>query len=214
MYKRFVTEQKRSNLPFILAGCGALFVFGCCVSSAAGALFFRASANRNATLVGLAEEQARQGADEAAARQAMAEAEAQRRLAEQGAQLPPTGTPSVTVVATVTRVSGSRLTVRSGESCMFQITYPTRGDDPSQRWCNAPVRCGGVLLYGGGTGGFFPCTFSQSPAVVRGSDNETTNGDRDGAFTIDTEAGIIRVRDDSAGDYGTFELDATINRTM
>jgi hypothetical protein len=207
-----MTEQKRSNLPWILAGCGALLVFGCCVSTAAGALFFRASAdNREQALIGLAEAEARQGADENARRQAE---EAAQRLAEQGPQLPPTGTPSVTVMATVTRVSGSRLTVRSGESCMFQVTYPARSNDPTQRWCNAPVRCGGVLLYGGGTGGFFPCRFSQSPASVVGSDTETTTGDRDGAFTIDTAAGILRVRDDSAGDYGTFELDATITRTM
>lgn len=205
-----MTEQKRSNLPWILAGCGALLVFGCCITSAAGGIFYRTSAtNRDAALL---EADARQAADGAAMRQA--EAEAQRRLAEQGAQPPATGTPSVTVMATVTRVSGSRMTVRSGESCMFQITYPTRGDDQTQRWCNAPVRCGGVLLYGGGTGGFFPCTFSQSPASVVGSDTETTGSDRDGAFAIDTAAGILRVRDDSAGDYGTFELDATITRTM
>jgi len=208
-----MTEQKRSNLPWILAGCGALFVFGCCVSSAAGLFLYRTTASREQTLVGLAEQQAREGADEAAAQQA----DAQRRLAEQGLgpQLPPSGdTPTLTIMATVTRVSGSRMTVRAGETCIFPITYPTRGDDPTQRWCNAPVRCGGVLIYGGGTGGFFPCMFSQSPASVVGSDSETTNGDRDGAFSIDTNAGTIRVRDDSGGDYGTFELDATITRAM
>ncbi len=208
-----MTEQKRSNLPWILAGCGALLVFSCCITSAAGVFFYRATASRDAASVALAEEEARQAdanRNVAAEQRRMAE-----RLTEQGPQLPPSGgTPTVTIMATVTRVSGSRLTVRAGETCVFPITYPTRGDDPTQRWCNAPVRCGGVLIYGGGTGGFFPCTFSQSPASVVGSDNETSGGDRDGAFTIDTNAGTIRVRDDSGGDYGTFELDATITRAM
>jgi hypothetical protein len=117
-------------------------------------------------------------------------------------------------MATVTHASGNRLTVRAGEPCMFQIEYPERSDQPGVRWCHTVARCGSVRLYGGTTNGFFPCTFSLSPPAVRGTDPQTTGEDRDGAFTIDTAAGTLQIRDDSAGDYGTFSVDATITRTM
>lgn len=199
-----MTAPKRSNLPWILAGCGVLLLFGCCLSTAGGVFFYRAKkADR-----------------EAAVESYRRAAEQQQRLAEErqrgtGAPTLPdyAGTPSITVMATVTRATGSRLTVRAGEPCVFQIEYPERSDQPGQRWCHTVVRCGGVALYGGGTGGYFPCTFSQSPAAVRGTDGDTTSSDRDGAFTIDTAAGTLIVRDDSAGDYGAFELAATITRT-
>ena len=198
-----MADSNRSNLPWILAGCGALLVFGCCLSSAAGLFVYRQRAASDA-----------EG-------EALARAAEQRRLAEaqQGGQGAPTlpafvGTPGVNVQATVTRVVGRRLTIRPGDSCAFQVEYPERTAAPGERWCHTIVRCGGVALYGGGTGGYFPCTFSQSPAAVRGGDDETTRADGDGALRIDTAAGTLRVRDDSTGPNGTFLVEATITRAL
>lgn len=200
---RLVTEQKRSNLPWILAGCGAFLVFGCCLSGAAGVLYYRQSASETASIA------------ESRANEELRRMEEERRRMGDGPVLPEVaGTPSVTVQASVTRAVGRRLTVRAGEPCVFAIEYPERSDQPGVHWCHTVVRCGGVALYGGGTGGYFPCTFSQSPPGVRGTDSDTTSGDRDGAFTIDTAARTFQVRDDASGDYGTFELDAVITRTM
>lgn len=198
--------QQRSNLPWILTGCGVLLLFSCCLTSAGagGIFYFRQSRSPSA-----GEMEARLTAE--SERQLIEE---ERTRAGAGPVVPEfVGTPSVTVQARVTQAVGRRLTVRVGDPCAFTIEYPERSNAPGQRWCHTAVRCGAVTLYGGGTGGYFPCTFSQSPPAVRGTDTETTSEDRDPAFTIDTAAGTLRVRDDSTGDYGVFQVDAAITLT-
>ena len=201
-----MTEEKRSNLPWILAGCGVLLLLSCFLSTAAagGFLYFKQKQEQ-----------------EARAQAAQREFVEQERLAQapqpggDGPSLPGyVGTPSVSVFATVTSVGGTPLGVRNGTPCIFQVEYPVRSGGSGDRWCHTIARCGGVTLYGGASNGFFPCTFSQSPATVRGTDAETTSGDQDGSFTIDTDARTLHIQDDATGEHGAFTVDAAITRAM
>jgi hypothetical protein len=72
------------------------------------------------------------------------------------------------------------------------------------------VRCGDNVVYGGGTSGFFPCAFSTQPPAVLGSDEQTSSGDQDGAFELDTGVGRLSVSDDAAGRLGAFMISARI----
>lgn len=128
---------------------------------------------------------------------------------------PPTapGSPlpsSKTVKFEVTTVFGD-VGVRAGTMCDARIDIRPRDQG---YWCNTAVSCGGGLLYGGGTGGFFPCTVTDAPAAVTGADGETTSSDRDGVFVIDGATSRISISDDANGPRGAFAIEARIVNVM
>ena len=112
-------------------------------------------------------------------------------------------------MATVTRVSGVR-SVSTGTQCSFDVTREDRPDGTF--WCNAQVRCGTTLLYGGAGAGYFDCTLYEQPERhVLGEDPNTSATDRDAAMRIDTLSGELTVRDDASGPLGQFEVVARID---
>lgn len=127
---------------------------------------------------------------------------------------PPTGpiddTAPATVHATIETVTGSP-GVSVGQTCEFNVERRDR-DDGSGFWCNAQIVCGGHLLYGGPTAGFFPCTLFSEPARgVVGTDPNTTAQDRDGAMSIDTTQSHLEIWDDAQGPSGEFRVVAHID---
>ncbi|MGF1468649.1 MAG: hypothetical protein ACFCGT_21195 [Sandaracinaceae bacterium] len=113
-----------------------------------------------------------------------------------------------TIVASVTEVDGLPQ-VAPGARCEFPVTVTARPGGTF--WCNAQIRCGGELLYGGQNAGFFDCTLYEGdePHVV-GEDDRTTGDDGDSAMRIDSLNGVISVRDDANGRLGAFTLSARI----
>jgi hypothetical protein len=116
--------------------------------------------------------------------------------------------PPLTVRAEVTRVAGSA-GVRPGESCHFLVEQRPR--DARSFYCNAQVMCGGKLLYGGPDRGFFSCRFYEGERRdVEGADPSTTREDKDGAISLDTRSGVLRLWDDASGSNGAFEVEAEV----
>ena len=114
----------------------------------------------------------------------------------------------LTVRAEVTRVTGATV-AQLGESCQFLVEQRPR--DARSFYCNAQVMCGAKLLYGGPDRGFFPCRFYEGDRRdVIGTDPSTTREDKDGALSLDTRSGVLRVWDDASGPHGAFELEAEI----
>ncbi len=108
------------------------------------------------------------------------------------------------IEAVVEEVSGLD-DVSVGDTCSFDVT---RHDRPDRTfWCNAQVRCGGQLLYGGAGAGFFDCTLYEQPERhVVGEDPRTTSQDGDAAMRLDTLRSTLTVRDDPRGRLGAFSL--------
>ncbi len=128
--------------------------------------------------------------------------------------LPP-GTSGVTdtaprlVRASVTSVTGSPVAT-PGQSCEFNVERRDRDDGTF--WCNAQMVCGGHLLYGGPTAGFFPCTLYEGPPRhVVGSDPTTTSEDQDAAMTLSTVDGTLEIWYDASGPNGEFRLLAHVD---
>lgn len=112
---------------------------------------------------------------------------------------------SVTVNITESNVSG----VAVGSTCTFPITRHDRPDGTF--WCRAEVRCGGRLLYGGGSAGYFDCTLYEQPQRhVVGQDLSTSAADMDAAFRIDTLRSELEIRDDARGRLGAFLVRGTV----
>lgn len=118
---------------------------------------------------------------------------------------PPSARPDVRVRATVTHITAGG-PVASGAQCDFQVEMPS----PSQQMCRAQVYCGGRLLYGGPTAGYFQCTVGPGNQVT-GQDGNTTADDTDASFSISTPASIITLRDDASGPNGAFTLTARVD---
>jgi hypothetical protein len=117
---------------------------------------------------------------------------------------------SMAVHATITEVTGAP-GVSVGQTCEFNVERRDR-DDGSGFWCNAQVVCGGHLLYGGPTAGFFPCTLFYAPSRgVVGSDPNTTATDQDAALSIDSGQSHLEVWDDAGGANGEFRVVAHID---
>ena len=96
-----------------------------------------------------------------------------------------------------------------GSLCAFPVDSRERPD--GAQWCNAQIVCGGELLYGGPTGGDFPCELLDAPRPgVRGEDDATHATDDDAAMRLDSEAETLEVWDDETGDYGAFRVAATV----
>ncbi len=112
------------------------------------------------------------------------------------------------VLAVVTSVTGAA-PVAVGTACEFPVERRDRGDGTF--WCNAQVYCGGQLLYGGPTAGFFDCTLYEQPQRhVVGGEHNTTSMDSDAAMYLDTLQGTLTVTDDAAGRYGAYSLSARV----
>ena len=114
----------------------------------------------------------------------------------------------VHVTATVTSYLGLTAGISPGTTCDLPITQETTQD--GRTVCHVLASCGGQTLYGDAQTGFFPCQFSTSPPTVIGQDTDTTMGDQDGAFSIDTNARTLSIADDFQGRYGMYVLSASI----
>lgn len=118
----------------------------------------------------------------------------------------------LTIQATVSSFSGAAA-VTAGSSCNFDVEHRIFSNNTAQ--CHVDVVCGtNVHLYGTASNGFFRCEFSRVPPRVVGQDLETTSGDTDGAFVIDTDRRVLEVRDDVSGAFGIFDLRATITSVL
>lgn len=97
-----------------------------------------------------------------------------------------------------------------GSACAFEV----RQRSLRRSTCRASVRCGDRIIYGASdTSGFFPCEVSRDdPPSVRGTDQRTSQSDRDPALALDTRAGTLTVEDDAEGALGAFRLEARIER--
>lgn len=126
--------------------------------------------------------------------------------------LPPPPSPGVTSarrVEAVVEESAGLSSVQVGATCSFEVTRQDRPDGTF--WCNAQVRCGGQLLYGGAGAGFFDCTLYEQPQRhVVGEDPNTTSGDGDAAMRLDTLRSVLTVRDDASGRLGSFSVRARV----
>ena len=190
-----MSETSRSNAPWVIGVVAVIVLLGCCISGAGGVFLFRYRQ----------EEQRR--AEEMARLDALV-----REQAAGGAvpDLPADGVPRVAIQAVVETAFGASLPVRVGQTCAFTVENPERADAVGGRWCRTAVRCGDTTVYGGGTSGFFPCTFSTQPPGVTGADVQTSSADQDGALDLDTNLGRLLLRDDGAGRLGTFMISARI----
>lgn len=128
---------------------------------------------------------------------------------------PPPSVPTAPriVNATVTAVDGST-PVSVGMTCNFNVRRQPRPDMPNGYWCNAQIVCGGKLLYGGPSSGYFPCTVGDSPPSVVGSDTSTTSSDTDAAIDLNTPGGTLTIRDDGTGVHGQYSLTARIDQVL
>jgi len=129
----------------------------------------------------------------------------QARSAKGGVDLDPRE-----ITATVIAIDGSN-PVAMGSECRFAVGRRPRGRG---YWCNAQIVCGGKLLYGGPTSGFFPCTLDSPPGRhVVGADPETTSVDTDAAMSINSQTNTLTVWDDATGPHGAYTMTAEI-RTL
>jgi hypothetical protein len=125
---------------------------------------------------------------------------------------PASAGPPRRVTAIVEEVTGS-IATRAGATCAFDVVRHDQADGTF--WCNAQIRCGAELLYGGQNAGFFDCTLYEQPQRhVVGEDPLTTSGDRDAAMRLDTLRGTLVVRDDAAGRLGVFTLRARVTQVQ
>lgn len=117
---------------------------------------------------------------------------------------PPPGTGPIEIDVRVTAVTGA-LSGRVLGGC--HVTVTTTADE--QNNCRARAQCDGLTLYGEGSTGYFPCTLDPISRAVSGNDGATTSSDRDAAFMLDTNARVLRLRDDASGSFGEYTLEGT-----
>jgi hypothetical protein len=122
---------------------------------------------------------------------------------------PLAGDPSAREIVAIIDSASGATALSAGAECRFPVT---RRDRPEGGyWCNAQIQCGGRLLYGGGTQGFFPCTLADPPSRhVVGTDDQTTASDGDAAIRLDTTTGTLLVQDDARGPLGAYVLTARV----
>lgn len=191
-------EKKNSTFILVGVGCGCLFLLLLCVASGGAYIFLQARSEPAWPPSGPATPPggvAYPGDPTVAV----------------AAPPSPAGVADVhRVTATITSASGLP-NLGVGSQCVASVGRADRPDGTF--WCNAQVLCGGTLVYGGATAGYFPCTiFSGDPWGVSGSEDQTTSVDQDPAFRIDTRAGILEARDDAAGALGAYSVTTRIDR--
>ena len=106
----------------------------------------------------------------------------------------------VRFMVTVVRATGAAMAPPPTE-CVLVI------DQPSVARCQARFTCDGKVLYGGDGLGYFDCPRDQDDQTIVGRDDNTSEGDGDGAIDIDSRSGIVTLRDDAAGTYGELEVE-------
>ncbi len=129
-----------------------------------------------------------------------------------GPALPPPPAMGVAprIVTAVVGATTGAAPVATGSECTFTVERHSRAAPPGY-WCRTQINCGGNLLYGGPTAGFFECSLYEQPRRnVVGEDTQTTTFDSDAAMRIDTTNNTVTVRDDTAGAFGEFTVDFQI----
>lgn len=122
---------------------------------------------------------------------------------------PPSAGPTSPRTVTVRITESSVASVPVGSTCSFEVGRHSRNDGTF--WCQANIECGGRLLYGGGTAGYFDCTLYEQPQRhVVGQDFGTSGSDTDAAFRIDTLRAEMEIRDDPRGRLGAFLVRGTV----
>jgi len=123
----------------------------------------------------------------------------------------PGATSSVEITAAVTVVTGSR-PVSEGAICSFRVERLPRSNGAGY-WCRTQAVCGGKLLFGGPTAGYFNCRMTVGSGVpeITGGDPDTSSVDNDASFAIDTTASSVVLRDDATSQNGEYSLVAHIN---
>jgi len=184
---------------WIVVGCGAVFVLLLC-AGAGGMVFWTLTARPSGPLGGPV---------------AISPVPSPGGGGGTGPQLPPPpvpagpSDPSPRQISAVISAATGSAGVTPGTECRFPVTREPREDGTF--WCRAQVTCGSVLLYGGGTAGYFNCQLWETPRRdVIGRDADTTSGDQDPSLDLDTRAGTMRIVDDATGRLGAFSVDARI----
>ncbi|MBC7171655.1 MAG: hypothetical protein H5U40_04475 [Polyangiaceae bacterium] len=184
-----MNEGKGSGLLYVLLGCAGLCVVGLCAATGLGVyMVTRDSASAGGAVDPMMKPPAAQGA-------------------LPSRDTPPAGPSPRRLRVTAHVVSGRGSAVARGSSCLFDVE--PLSDAPST--CRAQIVCGGKLVYGGQSAGYFPCAISPgAPTHVAGRDGQTSAEDGDAAMAIDTAAGTLSVRDDAAGPHGPFAFEARV----
>jgi len=191
--------RKGNGMIWVAAGCGALLLLTLC-AGLGGAFFMYAGVRAPGP-------DDRANPDQAYPAQPSGPSTGPMMPSNPGTS--PGATDSVEVNATVTVVTGSR-PVPENAICSFRVERHERSQ--GRYWCRTQAVCGGRLLFGGATAGYFPCTFSggASPSIT-GGDPDTTSSDNDASFAIDTNDSRVIIRDDASGPNGQYSLIAHID---
>ncbi|MEM9069910.1 MAG: hypothetical protein AAGE52_15465 [Myxococcota bacterium] len=187
-------QPQNNTVIWVLIGCAGLLVLGLCVATGIGVWMYM---GQDSTVV------------------TTPPAYPQPQPIPQpgpGPALPPPPTMDVSprmVTASVSSVGGSA-PVQAGASCGFAVERHPHPDPPGY-WCRAQIVCNGLLLYGGGNSGYFPCSLHDQPRRdVVGRDEQTTAQDTDASMILDTQQGTLTIRDDASGPHGAYTLEARI----
>ena len=195
-----MNESPRSPWLWVLVGCGGILLLAMCGFTGAAFYF---GMREGGFLTG-----------DAPGVVPVGTAPSDKPVPGAGGPIVPSGPPGIdaaspiAVTATVVRTSGS-MPVPNGARCGFAVEQHAREDGST--WCRTQIVCDGRLLYGGRQAGYFDCTFEAgADAAVVGGDPMTTRDDGDAAIEIDTRRGTLVVRDDDAGAFAAFQVDARV----
>ena len=187
----------KSGLMWALVGCIGLLVAGLCVATGVGAFFVMNSA-----------------------RVTHGPVTADQEIDPDYEGKPPVGggvalpqEPKIRMIrATVTAVTGTK-PVEDGAICAFTVEEHDWGQPPGY-WCRSQVVCGGKLLYGGSSSGYFPCRLTEGSPDVVGEDPDTTSEDTDASIELDTLDKRLSIHDDSSGPHGEYTLLAEVTEVQ
>lgn len=191
--------SKGSTMLWVLVGCAGILMLGMCGFTGAAAYF---AARPDAFPFAPGTEVA------------PASAPPDKPLPGGGGPIGPPDLPGsepgapIAVTAAVVRSSGSA-PVADGTRCGFAVEQHDRDDGST--WCRTQIVCAGRVLYGGRNAGYFECTFEAgADPIVAGADPMTTRDDGDAAMEIDTRQGSLTIRDDAAGAFGVYTVEARV----
>ena len=201
-------------LVYVLAGCGVLLVIGLCVVTGFGMYVVTQQAAVIPSVRPTPGPNPREfppypdGPPPSPALPAPGPGGATPAIPAPGLPPPPPAPVAALEVEFEVEVVGGAPRVAPGDRCTFPVTQqPRAGQTP---WCRAEVRCGDQLLYGGGSAGYFECSFSPAtgdgPGAVVGGEDQTTGVDGDAAFRVDTLGGVVTIRDDAGAPSGAFSV--------
>ncbi|NOY94044.1 MAG: hypothetical protein GXP55_22910 [Deltaproteobacteria bacterium] len=190
--------RKGNGMIWVAVGCGGLLLLTLCVATGFGAYFVmdRGSSSPMSSPMPQAQQPTGPGSGP--------------MMPSQGGGTPG-ATSSVEVTAAVTVVTGSR-PVSEGAICSFRVERLPRSNGAGY-WCRTQAVCGGKLLFGGPTAGYFNCrmTVGGGAPEITGGDPDTSSADNDASFAIDTTESSVVLRDDATSQNGEYTLVAHIN---